>query len=344
MEIENTKKINVLLWGFGFMNKLVMRYLIEKDYSIAGVITRSNIGEDPFKLAEIEHLKKENQEMKITSYLNAEETLKEMKHKPDICVLSTKSNLKDIYNELKLLAINKINVVTIAEELFYPYNSSPELTKEIDALFKENNVSLVASGVQDYFTGIISTGLIYSSHKVDKINIHCRYNADLFGSADGVFAFGQTEEEFHKKYKSNPDPINSSFTPWLAAMLGWKIVDQTKKYIPVLLKTEEFESNVYGKIKKNNVIGEISEVTTVCENGVTITHSLEGLLFSSEEDKEMTSWKIEGEPSFEMICNNPATPEITCASAVNRIMQVINSSEKGYIPTYKLSLYPSTFK
>jgi hypothetical protein len=342
MELPGTHRVKVLLWGFGFMNKLIMRYLLEKDYSIVGVITRSNIGEDPYKIADLEKFKEVNHEIKITSYLNAEETLKEMLDRPQICVLSTKSDLKDIYNELKILAKYKINVVTIAEELFYPYNTSPDLTKEIDSLFKENNVTVIATGVQDYFTGIISTGLINSCHKVEKISIHCRYNADLFGSSDGTFSYGKNKEFFYEKYKDNPNPINSSFTPWLAAMFNWRVVEQSIQYIPVLLKLEEFESNVYGNIKKDHVIGEIYEVTSKCENGVLIVHVLEGLIFHSDNDKEMTSWKIEGEPSFEMICNDPATPEITCASAVNRIMQVIESKEKGYIPTYKLSLHNPT--
>ncbi len=46
-------------------------------------------------------------------------------------------------------------------------------------------------------------------------------------------------------------------------------------------------------------------------------------------------WTIIGEPETTLVINKPATVELTCASIVNRIPDVINS-KPGYVPTEEM--------
>ena len=80
----------------------------------------------------------------ITHSENVDEILQ--KTKPKICIHATKSFLADILEDMKILGRNKIHVVTIAEEAFDSWNTSPEVTKEIDENFKLNQVTFSATG------------------------------------------------------------------------------------------------------------------------------------------------------------------------------------------------------
>ena len=89
---KNHRALNVLLWGFGHMNKIIIRYLNEKNHKIVGVIGHHNIGENAFKIAGL--LSSEYQ-VNITSAQNVQSLIIETQ--PDICILATKSLLSDIY-------------------------------------------------------------------------------------------------------------------------------------------------------------------------------------------------------------------------------------------------------
>ena len=72
-------------------------------------------------------------------------------------------------------------------------------------------------------------------------------------------------------------------------------------------------------------------VTTETEEGITIESECIGKVYAPEEfDKN--EWTIEGEPNTTLVINKPSTVELTCASVVNRIPDVINS-RPGYVPT-----------
>ena len=64
------------------------------------------------------------------------------------------------------------------------------------------------------------------------------------------------------------------------------------------------------------------------------------MLFRSEcigkvyanEDFDKNEWTVIGEPETTLVINRPATVELTCATVVNRIPDVIGANP-GYVPT-----------
>jgi 2,4-diaminopentanoate dehydrogenase len=168
---KNHRALNVLLWGFGHMNKIIIRYLNEKNHKIVGVIGHHNIGENAFKIAGL--LSSEYQ-VNITSAQNVQSLIIETQ--PDICILATKSLLSDIYLSLKILGENNVNVITLAEEPYYSWNTNPILTNELNDLFKLNNIVFTASGAQDMLWGVLPAVLVGSSHKITKIIGSVQFN------------------------------------------------------------------------------------------------------------------------------------------------------------------------
>ena len=53
-----------------------------------------------------------------------------------------------------------------------------------------------------------------------------------------------------------------------------------------------------------------------------------------KEDFDKNEWSIYGEPDTTIVVARPSTVELTCASVVNRIPDVLNA-EPGYVTTDK---------
>ena len=92
--------------------------------------------------------------------------------------------------------------------------------------------------------------------------------------------------------------------------------------------------NINMDIKKGIATGMSAVVTTETEEGITLETKCVGKVYAPTEfDKN--EWTIEGEPNTTLVINRPATVELTCATIVNRIPDVINA-EPGYVTTEKL--------
>ena len=123
------RPVKVVQFGTGKMAVYTMRYVYEKGGEIVGAIdvNPAVIGKD---IGEI--MGGELKNVKVTSLENAEEMLKEVK--PDIAIVTTMSLLNDIKDAFMLCAKLGINAISTCEEAFFPWNSNPAVTKQIDDL------------------------------------------------------------------------------------------------------------------------------------------------------------------------------------------------------------------
>ena len=87
-------------------------------------------------------------------------------------------------------------------------------------------------------------------------------------------------------------------------------------------------------IKAGDATGMSAVVTTETEEGITIESECIGKVYSPEE-YDKNEWTVYGEPDTTITVAKPATVELTCASVVNRIPDVINS-RPGYVPTEEM--------
>lgn len=118
---------------------------------------------------------------------------------------------------------------------------------------------------------------------------------------------------------------------WLCAKLGLTVKSQTQKCVPQTNKEDIYSSTLNMTIKAGDATGMSAIVTTETEEGITIESECIGKVYNKEEfDKNV--WTVEGEPTTTITVEKPATVELTCATIVNRIPDVI-SSKPGYIPT-----------
>jgi 4-hydroxy-tetrahydrodipicolinate reductase len=92
--------------------------------------------------------------------------------RPDIVFHTTSSFLDRMYDQLIVCARAGVDVVSSTEELAYPYHRHPEIAAELDRVARENNVSLLGTGVNPGYAmdalALMATGVC---NRVDSLDI-----------------------------------------------------------------------------------------------------------------------------------------------------------------------------
>lgn len=342
------RKVKVIQFGTGKMAVYTMRYVLEKGGEIVGAIdvNPNVIGKDISEIMGIADKKN----VTVTALENAEEMIKNTK--PDIAIVTTMSLIEDVKDALMLCAKLGVNAITTCEEAFYPQNSNPIATRNIDELAKKNGCTITGSGYQDIYWGQLISSIAGSTQKITKIVGSSSYNVEDYGIALAkAHGAGLTLEEFEKEVaaadniseKERIELINNGkFLPsymwnvngWLCSKLGLTEIEQTQKCVPQTYK-EDIESSTLGMtVKAGQATGMSAVVTTQTKEGIILETECIGKVYS-KEDYDKNEWTIYGEPNTTIVVARPSTVELTCATVVNRIPDVINA-EPGYVTTEKM--------
>ena len=75
-------------------------------------------------------------------------------------------------------------------------------------------------------------------------------------------------------------------------------------------------------------------VTTETENGIVIETECLGKVYAPDEF-DSNRWTICGEPNTNLVIERPQTVELTCATIVNRIPDVLKA-KAGFVPTSQM--------
>lgn len=341
------QKIKAVQYGVGKMSIYTMRYMLEKGVEIVGAIDVNPevVGKD---IGEI--MGQEKIGVIVTDAKQAKEMLQNVK--PDICVVTTRSLIAEVEEPFMICAELGINAISTCEEAFYPQNSNPKLTEKIDELAKKNNCTITGTGYQDIYWGQLITSLAGSTQKITKIKGSSSYNVEEYGIALAeAHGAGLTLQEFDEKIAS-VDRISAEerqaiiergeYLPsymwnvngWLCSKLGLTPISQTQKCVPQTYKEDIYSSTLNMTVKAGDATGMSAVVTTETKEGITIESECIGKVYAPDEyDKNV--WTVEGEPTTTITVEKPATVELTCATVVNRIPDVIKA-KSGYVTTEKM--------
>ena len=309
------RKIKVMQYGTGKMSAYTMRYVFEKGAEIVGAVdvNPAVIGKD---IGEV--MQTENKNVIIKNVSEAENIIKETK--PDIVIVTTMSLIKDVEDTLMLCAKMGVNAITTCEEAFY--------------------------------WGQLISSIAGSTHKITKIKGSSSYNVEDYGIALAeAHGAGLTLDEFEEKVAS-VDKISDeerqkvieagNYLPsymwnvngWLCEKLGLTVERQTQKTVPQTYKEDIYSTTLGMNVPAGTATGMSAVVTTTTKEGIILETECIGKVYS-KEDYDKNEWTIEGEPNTTIVVARPSTVELTCASVVNRIPDVMNS-EDGYVPTDRM--------
>lgn len=337
-------KLRIAQYGCGKMAKYIMRYVYEKGGEIVAAfdVNPEIIGKD---IGEI--MGGPAKGVKVRDAAEADAVLASLK--PDACIITTMSLMRDIRDALLVCAKNGVNAITTNEEAIFPMNSSPSLTREVDALAKKTGCTISGSGYQDVFWGNLIATLAGAMHKINTIRGSSSYNVEDYGIALAkAHGTGLNLADFEKEIAAadNISPAErqklidqGEFLPsymwnvngWLAERLGLTVKSQVQKCVPQTYDKELHSETLGMTIPAGHATGMSAVVTTETEEGVTLETECVGKVYAPEEF-DRNDWTLYGEPDTQVVINRPATVELTCATIVNRIPDLINAAP-GYVTT-----------
>ncbi|MFP4287568.1 MAG: 2,4-diaminopentanoate dehydrogenase [Candidatus Izemoplasmataceae bacterium] len=318
--------IKVIVWGFGAMGKGITEMLLEKrGVEIVGIcdLDPNYVGND-FK----NFIDTNNKHKSINISDDIDSIIKETN--PDIALVATDSFTSKTYEKIAKLVNNKINVISTAEEMAFPYASEPELSLNIDELAKKNGVSVLGTGINPGFVMdllvIALTGVMRDVKEIDVSRIN---SLSPFGPTvmeeQGV---GISLSEYNNRIKNNSLAGHVGFKEsinMIAKALGINITKFEQQMKPII--SENSRKSKYTEVEPGNLAGINMTAQGFVDNDLFINMSHPQQIEPESVGIETGDYiKIKGNPEVNMTI----TPEIdggvgTIAMCVNMIPHVLNA-------------------
>lgn len=223
--------IKVAEWGTGMMGQGLLGYILDrpKDIELCGVIV-TNPAKEGKPVGELI-----GRPCDIAMTTDFEAVLAQ---KPDVVCINTQSNLDEIEPQIVPAVKAGCNVICIAEKLAYPWASDPGRADFFDRLARENDVTILGTGINPGFV-LDALVVMWSSVclRVDGIEASRVNDLSPFGptvmKGQGV---GTTVAEFEKGVADGAIVGHIGFPESIMLIgkaLGWEIdlIEETREPI-----------------------------------------------------------------------------------------------------------------
>ncbi len=316
-------KIKVIIYGCGVMGRNVAEALCDKkSFEIVGAVDIDPmlVGKDLGQILDTPRNLSVGIESDADSLFSRVDA--------QAVVLTTTSHLKSVLPQISQCAKAGIDVISTCEELSYPWKRSPELAQDIDAIAKENGVTVVGTGINPgYLMDSLPLVLTAPCLRVDTIKVTRMMNSARrripFQTKVGTF---MTPKEFKTKIE---DGIITGHVGLLesinmiAAGLGWEL-DRAVELPPEAVITPSPIETGLGLVDPGNVIGLKSVAFAEISGRKVITLEFYAYAGVEEEYDEVI---IEGIPKIhEKIIGGVHGDIGTVAMTINTIPKAIEAS------------------
>jgi 4-hydroxy-tetrahydrodipicolinate reductase len=314
-------KIKVVLYGVGAVGSMFARFLLEKEgVQIVGAVdvARDKAGKD---LGEAIGFGKLG--MDISK--DAETLLSETE--ADIAVHATSSFLKDTYPQIASIVKHGVDVVSTCEELSYPYATEPKLAKQLDALAKKHDATVLGTGINPGFLmDTLAIALTAPCQKVEKIEVVRVMNAATrrlpfqkkIGAGLTVSEFGQ---KMKKKEITGHVGLEQSIA-MIAAALAWELDRIEVESVEPVVAEKAVESKDIN-VEVGHVAGLRQKAKGIMKAKEAIVLDFQAYIGAKEEYDAVT---IKGLPPINQKISPCVHGDIgTIAVVVNAIPKVINA-------------------
>ncbi len=249
---------------------------------------------------------------------------------PDVVLHSTSSFAREIYPQLDAAMAAGANVITVAEEMAYLWQSDPELAGEIDQLARKYGVTILGTGINPGF--VLDTLIIALTGICAEVRrIRARRVNDLSPFGPTVMrtqGVGTTVDQFRRGLEDGSVVGHIGFVQscgMIADALGWKLDEITETREPIVSRVRRTTAHV--DVQPGMVAGcsHTAHAFAGGEEVITLEHPQQVLPGLEGVETGDYVW-IEGTPPVNLAIN----PEIpggigTIAVAVNMIPRVVDA-------------------
>lgn len=313
------KEITIVQYGVGPIGAGLVGYALRKEgVRIVGAIDidRNKVGRDLGELAVGKNLG-------LTITDDADSLL--ARTKPDVVLHSTGSYLRDVEPQLLKIIAAGADVISTCEELAYPYLKHPEISKELDSRARENDVTVLGTGVNPGFVMdtlvITTTGVCQDVKKIRSGRIQDAATRRLpfqrkIGAGLTPAAFRVKAAEGTIRHVGFEESI-----AMIASALGWKLDRIEERIEPKI--AEKMVGSEYIRVEPGQVAGLDQTAWGISNGEQVITLNLQAYLGCPEPQESIV---IEGQPPIALTIKGGIHGDIATSSvAINSIPRVINA-------------------
>jgi len=243
----------------------------------------------------------------------------------DAALLTTVSGLREVRPQIEVVLRHRANVVSSCEELSYPWETSPEISAEIDRQAKAAGVSVLGTGVNPGFLmDLLPIAVTAICRQVRRITVlryqDARFRRLPFQQKIGA---GLTLEQFARK-KAQGALRHVGLTEsmhMIASRLGWRL-DRTEEVIaPVVADREVGSEEITVRPGMASGVEQIGSAYVGDEERIR----LEFRACLGELDVQDTVI-VDGEPPLRFTIPGGVNGDIaTCAVLTNAVPVVVSS-------------------
>ncbi|MHA2175643.1 MAG: NAD(P)H-dependent amine dehydrogenase family protein [Candidatus Hodarchaeales archaeon] len=323
------KTFNVVQVGLGPMGKLIADLLVSRsNIKLLGVvdINPEIIGRN---LSDFISNKVDN-DLKIQSEISDVISL----NKVDVVIIATSSSLVEVFPLIKQVISAGCNVVSLCEELSYPFLKHPKLSANINSLSIKNAVSVVGTGINPgYLMDLLPVVLTAPCQEVRKITVERMMNSSKrrepfqrkIGTALPIDIFHQ---KIDKKEITGHVGLVESIQMILSA-LGLKAQEIIEYPPEPIIAEEEFTTTYNEVVRKGEVCGLRSIAKAKDEKSVDLV-ILEFIAFSGDHE-EFDSVIIEGKPTIHQKIVGGVHGDIGTAAMVANLIPIVFKAQPGLL-------------
>lgn len=335
-----SESIKVIQWGLGAMGSGMVRLMQRKiGIEVIGAFDQDSpkIGKD---LGEFLSGQKNNVRIEAPPLLDGPDGPWPLK--ADVVILATSSFTSEVAPQIEAIVKQGMNVISIAEEMSYPYAKEPSLAERLDRVAKEYGVSILGTGINPGFVlDTLILGLTGPCLEVKKIKASRINDLSPFGPTvmrtQGV---GTSVQEFEQGLGKGDIVGHVGFHEsihLIAKALGWTLERIEEERTPIISQVQR--ETPYVKVEPGQVAGCRHTAIGYVEGEprIELIHPQQ-ILPHLEGVATGDYIEIQGEPNI----NLAIKPEIpgglgTMAMAVNMIPQVL-AARPGLLSMAELPL------
>lgn len=315
-------KIRIMVMGAtGFVGTQLIQLLHDRGVEIvAAVGRRSHMGEDVGEVAGIGAIGVNVEPISDLAGIIE-------RARPNVAIDATDPYLKNLYPAMLTCAEHGVNVLSLSIEMYYPWAVDADLADKLDAACKENDCTIVATGIQDAnWSGLAA---VISANCVDVKRIHGENHCVLdfwgkIGAMDSRAAISL--EEFDRLLKEEGIPQNSyTYALYdIARTLGLTVTKETNDIVPRTIDRDFYWEQEDMTIPAGDVIEVQQSCALETAEGVGLDATIY-YAFSVDGFDNRNLWEITGEPSINVVTDDARGDVTTAYNTVNRVPDVINA-------------------
>lgn len=322
------KKFDVVQVGLGPMGRIIAQLILKRDnLSFKGVIDI-----DP-ELAgrKLGTLFDEEKGSNIIIESDLSKILS--KEKIDVVIIATSSSLEKVAPLITQAVESGSNVISICEELSYPFLSYPKLSEELNALAKSNDVTIVGTGINPgYLMDLLPIVITAPCQSVKSIKV-----TRMMNSAKRRVPFqikigtGLRPEEFHQKINNKEITGHVGLTQSIQMIcdaLGFEY-DEIKEFPPKAKLTEKEFTTSYGVVVPKNYVCGLQSKAVAKRNGNVIV-LLDFTAYASEHE-EYDSIEIEGNPNIHQKIIGGVHGDLGTSAMMVNLIPIVTKARSGLL-------------